>query len=154
MDALRMVANVSVNDIVEERDALRAELAEAKKALDAVKAKAAMHTDKYCDLVWIARKNREEALHNTSHPSHGGVVEVINKYPDEVLTLSGPHGNFSHGFNSGILAASRMYFDLSASCEEDLDEELEDDLEDGQPLLARLDAHRQQAVEDFPCLDT
>ena len=29
MDALRIVANVSVNDIVEERDALRAELAEA-----------------------------------------------------------------------------------------------------------------------------
>ena len=153
MDALRIVANVSVNDIVEERDALRAELAEAKKALDAVKTKAAMDAEKYFNLVWIARTNREEVLDNTSHPSHWRAVEVMDTYRNEVAKLSGPDGNFWHGFNSGILAASRMYFDLSAACEEDL-EEKEEDLEDGPPLSARLAAQRQQAVEDFPFLDT
>ena len=117
------------------------------------KAKAATDADKYRNLVWIARNNSKEVLDNTSHPSHWRVVEVMDTYRNEVVKLSGPDGNFWHGFNSGVLAASRMYMGLSASSEEDLEEE-EDGLEDGPPLSARLAAQRQQAVEDFPFLDT
>ena len=47
MDALRVVANVSVNNVAAERDALRSELQEVKKALEAVKSKASEDSEKY-----------------------------------------------------------------------------------------------------------
>ena len=50
MDALRVVANVSVNNVAAERDALRSELQEVKKALEAVKSKASEDSEKYLDL--------------------------------------------------------------------------------------------------------
>ena len=73
MDALRIVANVSVNELVEERDALREELTEVKKALNAIKAQAAKDEAKYFELVWFSRKDLNQVLNDTSHPSYEGV---------------------------------------------------------------------------------
>ena len=123
MDALRVVANVSINDVAAERDALRSELAEVKKALDAVQGKAAEDSQKYRELVWIARRNIDDVLADPEHPSHPGVVEIMAKHPLELRKLQGQDGDWQHGFNSGLLAASRMYMDLSIAYEEDMAED-------------------------------
>jgi hypothetical protein len=158
MDALRVVANVSVNDIAAERDALRSELVEMKKALEAVKSKAAEDTEKYFDLVWIARPDVDAVLADPDHPSHTGVVEIMAKQPLELQKLQGQDADWQHGFNSGLLAASRMYLGLSTAYEEDMEED-PDELEfeyDGNvpPVSERLAAYRQDAVDEFPMLDS
>ena len=62
-----------------------------------------------------------------------------------------------HGFNSGVLAASRMYMDLSIAYKEEMAEDPDQlDFEyDGNvpPVSERLAARRRGAVGDFPMLD-
>lgn len=65
-----------------------------------------------------------------------------------------------HGFNSGMLAASRMHLGLSVAYKEDLCED-ESELQymyeyDGNiPTVSeRLAAERKQALDQFPQLDT
>ena len=159
MDALRAVANVSVNNVAAERDALRSELEEVKKALEAVKSKAAKDSEKYLDLVWIARCNIDAVLSDPDHPSRPGVVEIMAKHRLELRKLQGQDGDWQHGFNSGLLAASRMYKGLSIAYEEDMVNFGPDELEfmyDGNvpPVSERLAASRQNAVDDFPMLDS
>ena len=69
---------------------------------------------KYDQLVWFARK------HPSDHPSWNDVPEDIRTgalnsaarveemYPDEVDELQGENSDWSHGFNSGMLAALRL----------------------------------------------
>jgi hypothetical protein len=157
MDALRVVASVSVDDIAGERDALRNELAEVKKALEVVKSKAAEDGEKYSDLVWIARRNIDAVLADPDHPSLPGVVEIMAKHPLELRKLQGQDGDWQHGFNSGMLAASRMYMGLSIAYEEDMAEDLEleyHDPNDIPPVSERLAVWRQNALDDFPMLDS
>ena len=82
-----------------------------------------MH-EKYFDLVWYARKPRdddgrlsmEEAriqYPNTPDDILRGMVKNVNRvqetYPREVAQLNCPvHGDWQHGFNSGMLAALRL----------------------------------------------
>ena len=115
LDALRVVANVSCGEVAAERDALRNELVEVKAALEAVKSKAAEDAKKYEKLVWIARRDVDAVLADPEHPSRPSVVEVMAKYPLELQELIGEHADWQHGFNSGLLAASRMYMGIGAS---------------------------------------
>ena len=85
MDALR--ANVSVNNVATERDALRSELEEVKKALEAVRSKAAEDSEKYSDLVWIACRNIDAVLADPDHPSRPGVVAIVAKHPQRAKDL-------------------------------------------------------------------
>ena len=72
-------------------------------------------TDKYLDLVWYARS------HPADHPFWDRVPADIKQgalnsqskvrehYPDEVDKLRCPGcGDWEHGFNSGVLAATRL----------------------------------------------
>ena len=156
MDALRIVANVSVNEIVAERDALRNELAEVKKALDAVVSKAAEDREKYLKLVWFARNNRDGVLSDVSHPSRSAILEIMDKYESDVEKLSGQNGNYCHGFNSGMLAAARLYGGLTVAYEEDLCEDLGgyDSGEEIPSMSQRLESLRQDTLDEFPMLDT
>ena len=155
MDALRVVASVSVNDVGAERDAIRNELAEVKKALEAVKSKAAEGGEKYFDLVWIMRRNIEAVLADPEHPSRPKVVEILAKYPHEMRKFETINPDWQHGFNSGMLAASRMYMGLSIAYEEDMAEDLEyDNPKDIPPVSERLAMRRQNALDDFPMLDS
>ena len=158
MDALRVVANVSVNNVLAERDALRSELEEVKKALEAVKSKAAEGSEKYFDLVWIARRNIDAVLSVPDHLSRPAVERIMAKHPLELEKLQSESGDWQHGFNSGLLAASRMYMGLSIAYEEDMGEDL-DELEDFYegnvpPVSERLAASRKDAVDEFPMLDS
>ena len=62
---------------------------------------------KYFDLVWFARRTPED------YDNIPGVKEpwdkVVSRYPKEVNDLSDPNiGDWSHGFNSGMLACVRL----------------------------------------------
>ncbi|KAL3770471.1 hypothetical protein ACHAW5_006650 [Stephanodiscus triporus] len=121
---------------------LRGGADEAKIALVAVKNKAGEDEEKYFDLVWIARgRGRGD------HPS-----PLAAKYPVEIAKIKGEHGDWEHGFNSGMLAASRMYMGLSVSTEEETHPDDSD--EDGEFVEERLAARRRFALEEFPELDS
>ena len=55
---------------------------------------------KYTDLVWFARRPAGE--------SSDQKALVEEKFPDECDNLRSESGDFHHGFNSGMLAASRF----------------------------------------------
>ena len=163
MDALRVVANV---DALEERDRLREELAEAKKALEALRSQAHAHSEKYFSLAWWARHGWA-AFDDSSHPGHGKAREIHEQYRDEVMKLSSDSGLWDHGFNSGLLAAARLYEGLSGYTKEHVppdsyyaqDGHYDSDADtyvDGEvPSLAgKLEREREFALDNFPNLDT
>ena len=71
--------------------------------------------EKSTSLVWLARKSDE----NLKIPR---VLELVNeiksKYPNEVEQLSGEYGNFTHGFNSGMMAGMRFVLSMMELGEE------------------------------------
>ena len=156
--ALGVVLNVSVNEIVAERNALRAKNEELKQALDAVKKTAGAFGEKYFDLVWLSRRNIEEVLADLDHPSHESVVEILQTRPREVDELYG-EGDWRNGFNNGMLAACRLFRQLGATEEdlpeqEDMFEDEEDDVSQPATVQERLVRHRQSALKEFPMLDS
>jgi len=59
---------------------------------------------KYCDLIWYARINPK------NHHIPGVLtnkLRVESMYPNDVEDLKGEHGDWHHGFNSGMLACAR-----------------------------------------------
>jgi hypothetical protein len=69
--------------------------------------------DKYCDLVWYARTDEQELLRLEIYEGLKKVQEIEKKYPEEISNLINPNNdNWDHGFNSGMLAASRMYIEI------------------------------------------
>jgi transcriptional regulator of met regulon len=96
-------------------------------------------SEKYCDLVWLARK--DDALLDERPDIRVIYEKVCAKYPKEVTHLQCPNvGDWHHGFNSGMLACARL---LRAYTLED-----DDDLE-----MDRADFIRN-AEENFPELDS
>lgn len=74
--------------------------------------------EKYFDLVWMARKD-EELL-----DERPDIREIFNKtsakYPGELEKLQRDDGDWHHGFNSGMLACSRL-FRKNFSCKRYMD---------------------------------
>ncbi len=85
-------------------------------------------TGKYFDLVWYARCDQQKRLEEECYEALNACQRIQKQYPEEVEAL-GEDDNWSHGFNSGMLAASRLYLSM-----------IEDNVE--------------QALEDFPELDS
>ena len=83
---------------------------------------------KYFDLVWYARKPRDEndevtvVMMTRDHPTTLEIAEgatqqaakVAKKYPEEVAELNSDDGDWSHGFNSGMLAALRLVQEMES----------------------------------------
>jgi hypothetical protein len=84
---------------------------------------------KYFHLVWYART--DPGCIKDGHPAMPGAVEVEMKMPEEVAKLRGDEADWTHGFNSGCLAAFRLVQGLM-----------------GNKTEARC------AEEEFPFLDT
>ena len=59
---------------------------------------------KYEELVWYARSGRN--IHMPVVMTHRKRIEEM--YPKEIEDLSGEHSDWSHGFNSGMLAGMRL----------------------------------------------
>ena len=84
---------------------------------------------KYFDLVWLARNGLEDE----ARPDASTIVTRIRlSHPKEVQDLEDGEDNWHHGFNSGMLAACRLFMGY-----------MDDDSEE-----------IQQAEEEFPFLDT
>ena len=76
---------------------------------------------KYCDLVWYARKPPLEdniawdKLTQDPDIRKGAMAstfKVEEQYPEETKRIACPeHGDWEHGFNSGMLAALRYVLD-------------------------------------------
>ena len=86
--------------------------------------------DKYFDLVWYARKDVDKLLEEERYDILATVQKIEEKYPKETSDLKDHElSDWTHGFNSGMLASARLYLSI-----------IEYDLE--------------QALEDFPELDS
>ena len=82
---------------------------------------------KYYDLVSYARKTQEQ------YDTYPLVKELVDRleteFPTETKQLQGNEGDWTHGFNSGMLAGMRY-------------------------VLSLYDMGKEQADEEFPFLDT
>jgi hypothetical protein len=76
--------------------------------------------DKYARLLWYAR-SRPEDEKIKGVKKHKEEIEVL--YPEETEALSGEHGNWQHGFHSGMVAALRYVLTLDDYGQELADEE-------------------------------
>ena len=83
--------------------------------------------EKYFDLVWYARKTDLDFIQHKEVRDHCRRIE--EQYPIESSNLNQENSSWHHGFNSGMLAGMRMILEMK-----------------------RSDA--QQAIDDFPFLDT
>ena len=84
-------------------------------------------SEKYCELVWYARKTNND--YETIPEVADAMDRIGNDYPDEIEELYGEFGEWSHGFNSGCLAAFRM-------------------------ILGMAEYGIDEAIEEFPFLDS
>jgi len=137
--------------------------------------------EKYFDLVWLARN--DDLL--IEHPDIRDTVnKIVEKYPGELEKLSDEDtGDWTHGFNSGMLACVRLLrayalpynykspFDDIEELEDNVDEVEETDPDDPDnkiisyvirkpekdPMKIELsgrDMEIEFAEEEFPMLDT
>lgn len=91
-------------------------------------AKMREHMEMYFELVWYARNaNKPKLLDREAYETLAYVNDLENKYPDEIKKLR-EDDNWHHGFNSGMLAASRLYIEMiegnpefALECHPDLD---------------------------------
>lgn len=88
--------------------------------------------NKYCNLVWYARKNVDKLEKEGRFDIIQTIRKLEEKYPEETRNIkSYKNGDWEHGFNSGMLAGMR--FVLS--------------------LMDRREGY-EVAIEQFPFLDT
>jgi hypothetical protein len=78
--------------------------------------------DKYFDLVWLARKDTDELLNNEQYEILNTIKNIEEKYPTEVDELTNDNTTWHHGFNSGMLAAIRLFDGLMSEDEDALDD--------------------------------
>jgi hypothetical protein len=105
--------------------------------------------DKYFDLVWYARRNRDEVSEYTNLETREAALKALDrieeKYPketDDVTDLE--TGDWHHGFNSGMLACLRYI----STC---INDEYETDEETGETYYY---GGIERAEEEFPRLDS
>ena len=80
--------------------------------------------EKYETLVWYARKHPDdhESWNDVPEEIKTGALNIAAQaeelFPDEIDALCGEHGDWEHGFNSGVLAALRYFIHAAADPEE------------------------------------
>ena len=130
------------------QDNIELQLDEAMKAIGEME-------EKYFDLVWYARKDKDRngAYWNGTPESikqgaFKNIARVEEFYPDECDELNcAAHGDWTHGFNSGVLAAMR--FVQTAMYRHYIDDPNASD--DGEPFWC---GGVDEAKDEFPQLDT
>lgn len=106
--ALRVVLNVTETD---ELKRLREENRKLKDMHAAIVELTEQHEKKYFDLVWYARRYPVDAL----DPYIRGLMDKVEaEHTTETKDLASEKGDWTHGFNSGLLAASRLYSSFTA----------------------------------------
>ena len=69
------------------------------------------NSEKYFELVWYARANTKKLMESECYEGLKAIQDIERKYPKEVMDFR-EDDNWSHGFNSGMLAASRLYLEM------------------------------------------
>ena len=108
---------------------------------------------KYFDLVWFARSRPE----NKNIPGVKAKLDKVKAdYPKEVEGIKGPNGDWQHGFNSGLLACTRLvsayalphnYRCTDGNCDSDSDDDESDS------VVGKAN-EIEFANREFPSLDT
>jgi len=111
IEALNVVLNVSINNVIDENKNLKKEIEFYKNVINEIDEEMSKKQSKYCDLVWLARtdgfnRHRNSSLYKIAR-------KMADKHKEEFDKLCGENGDWYHGFNSGILALSRLVKDLS-----------------------------------------
>jgi hypothetical protein len=112
---------------------------------------------RYFDLVWYARRDKDELLQNEWFEALIQMLRIEKEWKDDVNNLVEDPTNWTHGFNSGMLAAMRlvkgmMYKDVMPLEADELDE-WDDNvwLTESNEYVAIIE---DDPLEDFPFLDT
>jgi hypothetical protein len=142
--ALNVVANHLEGSEIK---ALRKENLRLENNLKALKNQTTVHMDWYFDLVWGARGvDRDEVVLK----KYEGAERERMKNALAKLS-SAEEGDWQHGFNSGMLAASRLYSDFAHAGTHRYDDEDEEGEGEG---FSDPDCDRECALQEFPCLDS
>lgn len=120
--------------------------------------------NKYFDLVWYARKTDEDRETIPVVDKH--MTRIEEEYPDEIHELTVYMPEWSHGFNSGALAISRLISAYTEESEKELnsdsdnenssdqEESNEDSDENFRKYFYSRKGQIEMAENDFPMLDT
>lgn len=140
------LAVVVGHELSTEMDTLREENARLTSAVECLKRTAAADHEYYFNLVWVARGWEEDDRAN--NPSMLAIMRNMGReeqFARDVGRLSGDDGDWVHGFNSGMLAASRMYEGLANATK---------DRPCVHGSVFTMDQQRTLAQSEFPMLDT
>lgn len=116
-------------------------------------------SQKYEDLVWYARKPHYQDVdtHYADTPKDiregckRAIARVEEQYPNEINALMRDETNWTHGFNSGCLAAFR-FCERALNPSMELDDYFLEELLDED--VFETDTPLEEAEEMFPELDT
>ena len=148
MDSSNIALSVVMNhSICEELKHLREENKILKNCIKNTNEDITKRSKFYLNLVALARSNPDdESYENRVERIKSEIGEEV--YNNELEKLMGDESEWSHGFNSGMLASTRLYGDLLQYIPDVYENESGDDEEF--PLEDMWD----QAKEEFPMLDT
>ena len=111
IEALNVVLDVSINNVIDENKKLKKEMEFYKNIINEINDEMGSKTSKYFDLVWLARTNAFN--YNSNSSLYKAARKMADKHKEDFDNICGDNGNWYHGFNSGILALSRLVYDLS-----------------------------------------
>ena len=148
MDLSNVALSVVMNhSVCEELKQLREENKILKNCIKNTNEDITKRSKFYLNLVALARSNPDdESYENRVERIKSEIGEEV--YNNELEKLMGDESEWSHGFNSGMLASTRLYGDLLQYIPDVYENESGDDEEF--PLEDMWD----QAKEEFPMLDT
>jgi len=149
--ALNVVANHLEGT---EIDTLRKRNLMLEKNLRALQNQTHAHEEWYCDLVWAARSDGEDERVLIRGKYEGAELDRMERELAQVSSQVSPEVvHWHHGFNSGMLAASRLYKAFAHAGTQRSECFGEDSDEEGEPD-PNPDGDRENALEFFPMLDT
>ena len=142
IDALSIVVNHITMD---ELKMLRSKNAKLEKTYKSLQADLKTRTEYYENCVALARTQEGDPQIRLDRIKNGLGVE---NYIKELEKLEGDEGDWTHGFNSGMLASTRLYQGLT----EYEDSTIEN--EEGDEEIYPVEEMWEDAKEEFPFLDT
>ncbi len=135
----------TTNELVQLRQRMNTALTETRKLLSQMERK-------YDSLVAYARKPRND----TTHPAYEFCRDMERDFPEETSQLNCINdSDWNHGFNSGMLASTRLFKTFTETDPEAvllLDDDAEEYVEQDEDLALKL--FRDEALEMFPDLNT
>lgn len=146
VDALNVVLN---NEINQDLQRLRVENKELKERMERIEHHSAKMARRMFNIVSLARAQNEDEYdlkYEKAIESLDGCKCCIDEFEQDTEDLAGDLGDWHHGFNSGALAFSR--FVLSFTQKEQYYNEY------NELVGLTLEELEEQALEDFPFLDT